>query len=101
MILYRKRKQYSDELRVIDLALNRFSKENEKRYSQAVANPANRKYLEQIESAMEVNSGVKNNEGWFIFNPYYIIHWIERREKVLKLIEKAKRNGNLGGAINH
>ncbi len=81
--------------------LNRFSKENEKRYSQAVANPANRKYLEQVESAMEVNSGVKSNEGWFIFNPYYIIHWIERREKVLKLIEKAKRNGNLGGAINH
>ncbi len=92
MILNRKGKQYSDELRVINLAINRFGQSNDERFLKAKSDPKNRDYLEQIESAMGLNSRVKNNEGWYIFDTNYIIPWIERREKVLKLIEKERNS---------
>lgn len=91
MVLYRKNKDYDNELRVINTAIKAFGKENEARYNNAIKNQKNKKYLEEIQLANETNTGVKNDEGWYIFLPYNIMKYIERLEKVKKLIESNKK----------
>ena len=88
MILYRKQKMFKDELRVIDAAIKVFSRVNEKGYRNAINKPENRKYLSELQTAMEECKGIKNDEGWYIFSPYPVLKWILRRDKVEKLYEK-------------
>lgn len=87
-VLYRKRRQYQDELRVLDVAIQIFSKENEEGFKRITEKPENAPYKDALQIALETCTPVKNDEGWYIFCPYPVIQYIERREKVLKLIEK-------------
>jgi len=85
MVLYRKAKQYDDEMRVIDIAIQLFSIENCRRYKIAVANTKNEKYLSCLEAAYKANVKLKNDEGWYIYNPYDVGLWKKRRIKAAML----------------
>lgn len=89
MILYRRQKKFKDEIRVIDIANEVFTEVNEVRYRNAATKPENRKYLAELQTAMEECRGVKNDEGWYIFSPYPVMKWILRREKVEALLQKS------------
>lgn len=88
MKIYRRRRQYKDELRIIDTAIDVFSIENEKRFMKARDNPKNEKYLNQLYEAAETCTGFINDEGWYIFSPYPVMKYIERRTKAELLLKK-------------
>jgi tetratricopeptide (TPR) repeat protein len=88
MALYRMQKNYKEEIRVIDRAIDVFMKENERRFEIAISTPKNKEYISDIQIALETCSSVKNKEGLYIFNPYPVIKFIIRKEKAIKLQNK-------------
>jgi tetratricopeptide (TPR) repeat protein len=88
MVIYRKRKMYHDELRIIELAISIFKTENERRFKLAISNPKNQQYQDRLQLAMEQNIDARNDEGWCILSLYPVLKWIGRRSKVINLIDR-------------
>ncbi len=87
MKLYRKLKDFDNELRVIQIAIDVFTKENERRAEYALS-----KYPElyyEITSALEDNQNVKSMDGRYVFVQYDIMKYITRMDKVKSLISKS------------
>lgn len=92
MKIYRRLKRYKDEIKVIDRAIEVFSKENERRFDIAIQNVDNEEYLLDIQAGRETCTDVRNNQGWVIYRPYPLINFIVRREQATRLLEGTSKN---------
>ncbi len=88
MIFYRRKKMYTDELRVINRAIEIFTKENERRFNVASTKPENEAIKENLQIGLETCTPIEGVHGWIAYNPFPVIKWIQRTEKVKKLIIK-------------
>lgn len=87
MILYRRRKEYDNELRVINVALDVFMKENERRYHLALSENMDKK--DELSDALEMNEDVvRDDQGMVLFAQYDVMKYINRKTKVESLISK-------------
>ena len=77
MIIYRKLKEYEDELRVINRAIKVFQKSMEDHLKHSLARHIDGKKLERISIAIMKKSGLKKEEVHF---PDPIDKWIKRKE---------------------
>jgi tetratricopeptide (TPR) repeat protein len=85
MIIYRKQKEYKNELRVITRGIELFRQNIEKHLKHSLARHVDGKKLEQLSKAILRKSGVKTEELHF---PDPIDKWIKRKETVEKKLEK-------------
>lgn len=91
MILYRKRKDYENELRVIRTAIDVFMQENERRANQVLEEHP--EWEDVIMQAMETNEEVRLDDGRYVLNQYNVFEFIDRGEKVKRLVEnKSKKS---------
>jgi len=86
MVIYRKLKQYKDELRVINQGIRKF----EDFYRKQSA-PSKGKKLSQLSDAFMKSSGLKDRKGNNLYNPEPIGKWMKRREVVQKKESPLKR----------
>lgn len=86
MILYRRQKMYSDEIRIILRAIEVFSVENERRAKMSIKANPNKK--EEIMSALTRCDRVMGDNGFYVFVPYEVNDFQKRLEKVKKLMSK-------------
>ncbi len=96
MKIYRRRKEYDNEIRVIRRAINIFSEEN-KRRAEAASNEEPAK-SSQIYASLESCEKVMGVHGWWIFNPYDINAYKIRLSKAQKLRsneQQIKRNNQI------
>jgi tetratricopeptide (TPR) repeat protein len=84
MIIYRKQKEYEDELRVITRGIELFEQNIEEHLKHSLARHVDGKKLEQISHAILKKSGLKKAELHF---PDPIDKWIKRKEIVEKKLE--------------
>ena len=87
-ILYRKRKDYENEIRVIKIAIEVFMKENERR-ANMVIDEDNSMY-NQVMQALETNESIKYKDGKWAFVQYDVMSYISRLEKAQTLLDKSK-----------
>lgn len=87
-ILYRKRKDYENEIRVIKIAIEVFMKENERR-ANMVIDEDNSMY-NQVMQALETNESIKYEDGKWAFVQYDVMSYITRLEKAQTLLDKSK-----------
>jgi len=85
MIIYRKQKEYEDELRVINRGIELFEQNIEEHLKHSLARHVDGKKLEQLSHAILKTSGLKKEELHF---PDPIDKWIKRKEIVEKKLEK-------------
>lgn len=85
MIIYRKQKEYKDELRVIKRGIELFEESMRDHLKQSLSRHIDGKKLEQISNAIMKKSGLKKGELHF---PDPIDKWIKRREIVEKKLNK-------------
>lgn len=84
MTLYRKNKEYSNEIRIIKKAISVFSKENNRRAKKAIR--ANPELANHIEDALSNGEKVMGLDGkFYVFIPYNINKYKERLKKVVQL----------------
>ena len=88
MILYRKNKEYENEIRVIQTAIKVFTKENKHRLKKALQNANNETTTEAIRRGFESCEQVKGDDGWVIFNPYSVKKYEDRLHKTESLKNK-------------
>jgi tetratricopeptide (TPR) repeat protein len=88
MILYRKRMDYLNEGRVIKIAIEVFSKENEIRLQKALVKAKSESKKKEILNAFEKFERVLGDDGWWIYNPYLVNKYKSRLEKVNSLMNK-------------
>lgn len=88
MILYRRNKDYDNELRVIKIAIEVFMQENERRANDVIVEHPEWENI--IMQAMETNEEARLDDGRYILNQYNVMEFINRAEKVKKIIEKNK-----------
>ena len=87
MTIYRKNKEYSEEIRVIKKAIAIFTKENNRRAKKAIK--ANPEFAYSIENALSNSEKVMGIDGRsYIFVPYDINKYRERLEKAILLKQK-------------
>jgi len=86
MVIYRKLKQYKDELRVINQGIRKFEDFYRKQSS-----PGKGKKLSQLSDAFMKSSGLKDRKGNNLYNPEPIGKWMKRREMVEKKDNPSKR----------
>lgn len=89
-ILYRKKKDYENEIRVIKIAIEVFMKENEIRAKRTI--DEDNSMYNQVMQALETNESIKYEDGKWAFVQYDVMSYITRLEKAKKLLEKSKTN---------
>ena len=89
MILYRRIGLYEQEQRVINIAIEVFSKENKQRAERAKLD--NPEYAEQIDLALETNENVKTPDGKWVLCQYEVMKYFNRYAKAQALIDKRDR----------
>jgi hypothetical protein len=82
MIIYRKLKQYKDELRVINKGIRRF----EEYYRKSSASGGKGKKLTDLSEAFMKSSGLKDRKGNLVYQPEPIARWAKRKSIVEKKI---------------
>ena len=85
MIIYRKDKEYKNELRVIKRGIEVFQKKFKERVKHSLARRVSDKKLEQLSNAIIKISGQKKEELHF---PDPVDKWLKRKE----IVEKKLRN---------
>ena len=85
MILYRKRKEYENEIRIIKMAISVFMKENERRAGRTIEDSS---LYNQVMQALETNESIRYEDGKWAFVQYDVMEYITRLEKAKKLLEK-------------
>lgn len=83
-ILYRKRKDYVNEIRVIKIAISVFMKENERRAD--VACNTDSSLHDMVMQALETNESIRYEDGKWAFVQYDVMEFITRLEKAKKLL---------------
>ena len=83
MILYRKLKQYKDELRVIDKGIRLY----QKHLNKPTRNSARSRKLQTLSDAFLKSSGLKDKKGNLLYTPEPIARWSKRREVVAKKLK--------------
>jgi tetratricopeptide (TPR) repeat protein len=81
MIIYRKQKEYENELRVIDKGIEVFQQQMEKHLKHSLSRHVDNKKLEQLSNAIIKKSGLKDEVFHF---PDPIDKWLKRKEIVEK-----------------
>ena len=84
--LYRKRRDYENELRIINIAIKIFMEENERRANLALEDHP--EWRDIIMQAMETNEEVRLDDGQYVLNQYNVIEFIDRAEKVKNIINR-------------
>lgn len=85
-ILYRKRKDYENEIRVLKIAIDVFMKDNERRAGRVIE--GNDSMYEKVMQALETNESIKYEDGRWAFVQYDVMGYITRLEKARKLLKK-------------
>ena len=85
-ILYRKRKDYKNEVRVLEAAIDVFMKENEKRAGRVI--DGDDSMYDKVMQALETNESIKYEDGKWAFVQYDVMEYITRLEKAKKLLKK-------------
>lgn len=88
MILYRKKKDYDNEIRIIKIAISVFIKENERRAGRAIEDDSS--LYNQVMQALETNENIRYEDGKWAFVQYDVMEYITRLEKAKRLLEKSK-----------
>ena len=88
MILYRKLKQYKDELRVINKGIKIF----EDFYKKSSAKGGKGKKLTDLSEAFMKTSGLKDRKGNLLYKPEPIAKWRKRKEMVEKKKNQETKN---------
>lgn len=86
MILYRKKKDYENEIRVIKIAISVFMKENERRANRTIEESSS--LYNQVMQALETNENIKYEDGKWAFVQYNVMEYITRLDKAKRLQEK-------------
>jgi len=81
MIIYRKRKQYHDEIRIIKTAIEVFSDENQLRYQRAMEKAPTNELKNEIEAGHLKCEKVQGLDKLIPFNPYPVNKYKERLQK--------------------
>lgn len=84
VILYRKRKDYVNEIRVIKIAISVFMKENERRAG--IACDTDSSLHDMVMQALETNENIRYEGGKWAFVQYNVMEFITRLEKAKKLL---------------
>lgn len=92
-ILYRKRKDYENEIRVLKIAIDVFMKENERRAGRVIEGDDS--MYEKVMQALETNESIKYEDGKWAFVQYDVMEYITRLEKTKKLLDKGKQKVNV------
>ena len=82
-ILYRKRKDYANEIRVIKIAISVFMKENERRAG--IVCDKDGSLHDMVMQALETNESIRYEDGKWAFVQYDVMELITRLEKSKKL----------------
>ncbi|HET9826695.1 MAG TPA: hypothetical protein VFP87_15250 [Chitinophagaceae bacterium] len=85
MIIYRKQKEYKDELRVINRGIDLFQENLQEHLKQTLSRHIDGKKLEQLSNAILKKTGSKKQELHF---PDPIDKWMKRREVVQEKLGK-------------
>lgn len=88
MILYRKKKDYDNEIRIVKIAISVFMKENERRAGRAIEDDSS--LYNQVTQALETNENIRYEDGKWAFVQYDVMEYITRLEKAKRLLEKSK-----------
>ena len=88
MILYRKKKDYDNEIRIIKIAISVFMKENERRAGRAIEDDSS--LYNQVMQALETNENIRYEDEKWAFVQYDVMEYITRLEKAKRLLEKSK-----------
>lgn len=88
MILYRKKKDYDNEIRIVKIAISVFMKENERRAGRAIEDDSS--LYNQVIQALETNENIRYEDGKWAFVQYDVMEYITRLEKAKRLLEKSK-----------
>lgn len=83
-ILYRKRKDYVNEIRVVKIAISVFMKENERRAG--IACDTDSSLHDTVMQALETNESIRYEDGKWAFVQYDVMEFITRLEKAKKLL---------------
>lgn len=89
-ILYRKKKDYENEIRIIKTAIDVFMKENERRANRTI--DEDNSIYNQIMQALETNESIKYEDGKWAFVQYDVMSYITRLEKAKSLLYKSSKN---------
>lgn len=85
MILYRKMKQYKDELRIINKGISLFEKSIKKPTRK---NSAKSEKLILLSNAFMKNAGLKDKKGNLLYIPEPISRWMKRKVVVERKLKK-------------
>jgi hypothetical protein len=92
MILYRKKRDYDNEIRIVKIAISVFMKENERRAGRIIEEDSS--LYNQVMQALETNESIRYEDGKWTFVQYDVMEYITRLEKAKKLLEKSKSTMN-------
>lgn len=84
MIIYRKLKQYKDELRIINKAIKLY----EDFYKKPVRKSAKQQKLATLSNAFIKSAGLKDKKGNLLYVPEPISRWMKRKAVVEKKLKK-------------
>lgn len=87
MVLYRKKKDYENEIRVIQTAIEVFMAENERRAGRVVEEDGS--LYEMVMQALETNENIQYENGKWAFVQYDVMEYITRLEKAKSLLAKS------------
>ena len=96
MVLYRKRKDYTNEIRVIAKAIEIFTKENLRRAEMAIKeNPKKEKAIQKAlvtcEKVIGSSRSTVNGNALYCFCPYDVVKYKKRLEKAIMLQNNQNR----------
>ena len=89
MVLYRKKKDYVNEIRIIKDAISVFMAENERRAGRVIEGDSS--LYNEVMQALETNESIRYDDGKWAFVQYNVMDYITRLEKAKKLNEKSKK----------
>lgn len=87
MILYRKNKDYENEIRVIKEAISVFMTENERRAGRVIEEDDS--LYSKVMDALETNESIRYEDGKWAFVQYNVMEYITRLEKAKSLLCKS------------
>lgn len=93
MILYRKKKDYENEIRVIKDAISVFMAENERRAGRVIEGDSS--LYNEVMQALETNESIRYDDGRWAFVQYNVMDYITRLEKAKKLYQKSQEQTKL------
>lgn len=87
MVLYRKKKDYQNEIRVIKAAISVFMTENERRAGRVIEGDSS--LYNEVMLALETNESIRYEDGKWAFVQYNVMDYITRLEKAKILYKKS------------